>query len=211
MKHHKHKPDFAFLVEPIEFDKYTGRELLQYCLGATLYTPGTRNIVRGIINKRWPELTSMVMCFEDAIAEKDLAKAENNVLKTLEKMKKAIDDGTISKNDIPLFILRVRNLEQFVDFSKRLTKEHISLITAFNFPKFTSENGQDYFKHLEYLNKIHEDIIYGMPILESPSIAYKETRLEELLNIRDILLQYKKLILNVRVGATDMSSCFGER
>lgn len=50
-----------------------------------------------------------------------------------------------------------------------------------------------------------------MPILESPSIAYKETRLEELLNIRDILLKYKNLILNVRVGATDMSSCFGVR
>ena len=40
MKHHRHKPGFKFVVEPVEFGKYTERELLQYCLGATLYMPG---------------------------------------------------------------------------------------------------------------------------------------------------------------------------
>lgn len=211
MKHHRSKPYFEFIVEPVEFNKYTERELLQYCLGATMYMPGTRNITDSILNKKWPELTSMVMCFEDAIAEEDIAEAENNVLETLENINKALDNGVISSNELPLFILRVRSMEQFKEFSKRLTKEHVRLICAFNFPKFTSENGQEYLKHLSHLNEVHDEIIYGMPILESPSIAYKETRLQELLKIRDILLQYRELILNVRTGATDISSCFGVR
>ena len=211
MKHHRHKPGFKFVVEPVEFGKYTERELLQYCLGATLYMPGTRDTMDSILNKKWPELTSMVMCLEDAIAEHDLAEAESNVLNTLNKIKNALDNGNISSNDLPLFIIRVRNVDQFKEFSKKLTKEQVGLITAFNFPKFTSQNGQDYLKHLEYLNTVHDEIIYGMPILESPSIAFKETRLQELLDIRDILMQYKDLILNVRTGATDISSCFGVR
>ena len=126
----------------------------------------------------------MVMCLEDAIAEHDLAEAESNVLNTLNKIKNALDNGNISSNDLPLFIIRVRNVDQFKEFSKKLTKEQVGLITAFNFPKFTSQNGQDYLKHLEYLNTVHDEIIYGMPILESPSIAFKETRLQELLDIR---------------------------
>jgi hypothetical protein len=50
-----------------------------------------------------------------------------------------------------------------------------------------------------------------MPILESPHIAYKEGRTVELAGIRQILERYKDLVLNVRVGATDFSSCFGVR
>ena len=211
MKHHRAKPDFKFVVDPVEFNKYTEHELLQYCLGATMYMPGTKNIADSVLNHKWPELTSMVMCFEDAIAEEDLSQAEDNVLRTLDKLIDALAKGTISLNDLPLFILRVRNVKQFIEFSKRLTSEHIGLITAFNFPKFSSNNGDDYLKHLRLINETHGEIVYGMPILESPSIAYKETRIQELLNIRNILGKYRDLILNIRVGATDLSSCFGVR
>ena len=37
MRHHMYNPDFKFVVEPEHFNKYTDRELLQYCLGATMY------------------------------------------------------------------------------------------------------------------------------------------------------------------------------
>ena len=43
MRHHLYNPDFKFVVEPEVFDKYTDRELLQYCLGATMYMPGTKD------------------------------------------------------------------------------------------------------------------------------------------------------------------------
>ena len=31
MRHHRYNPDFPFVVEPESFDKYTDREMLQYC------------------------------------------------------------------------------------------------------------------------------------------------------------------------------------
>ena len=34
MRHHLYNPGFKFVVEPEHFNKYTDRELLQYCLGA---------------------------------------------------------------------------------------------------------------------------------------------------------------------------------
>ena len=54
-------------------------------------------------------------------------------------------------------------------------------------------------------------MLYGMPILESSDIIYKESRMETLLKIKNLLDSYKKYILNVRVGATDFCGLFGIR
>jgi len=212
MIHQKHKPDFAFIREPEEFTKYTERNLLQYCLGATMYMPGTKKDIQKIIlSKKWPELTSIVMCFEDAIAEEDLPLAEENVIGVLNGLSQAIDNKKITLNDLPLLIIRVRNVEQFTNFTNKLSEKQIKLLTAFNFPKFNSINAQDYMLQLSKLNNVHNEIIYGMPILESVEIALKESRIQELLAIKNVLDKYKNLILNIRVGATDLSSCFGVR
>ena len=50
-----------------------------------------------------------------------------------------------------------------------------------------------------------------MPIFEGKAVAYKETREEELANLKQILEAFKDLILNIRVGGTDLSSLFGVR
>ena len=50
-----------------------------------------------------------------------------------------------------------------------------------------------------------------MPIIEDARVAYKESRLDELIAVKRILDQNKELVLNVRVGGTDFSSCFGVR
>lgn len=105
----------------------------------------------------------------------------------------------------------MRNIEQFKRFAERLKKEHIHLISAFNFPKFDCSNGKAYFEYLKELNQRFDEIIYGMPILESHEMAYLETRLPELMGVKKILDQYKSLVLNVRVGGTDFSSVFGVR
>ena len=46
MRHHRYNPDFQFIVEPESFNKYTEQELLQYCLGATMYMPGFKTLHR---------------------------------------------------------------------------------------------------------------------------------------------------------------------
>jgi hypothetical protein len=72
-------------------------------------------------------------------------------------------------------------------------------------------NGGAYMSHLVEVNNRYGEIIYGMPIIEDARVAFKETRLFELMAIKNICDCHKKLILNVRVGGTDFSSCFGVR
>ena len=80
MKHHQYNSSYKFVKEPVDFNKYTERDLLQYCLGATMYMPGTKDFAQAIIEKKYPGLTSMVMCFEDACPEEDVPAAELNSL-----------------------------------------------------------------------------------------------------------------------------------
>ena len=211
MRHHAYQPSSKFVQEPVEFDKYTEKDLLRYCLGATMYMPGIKDFLQPILEKKYPGLTSMVMCFEDACKEEDVPAAEENVLKLLDSLNEELKKGTIDYKELPLIIFRVRNVEQFKEFSSRLKPEHIHLITAFNFPKFNKENGEAYYSHLEELNKKFGEIIYGMPILESREMAYLETRVSELIGVKEILDRHRHLVLNVRVGGTDWSSVFGMR
>lgn len=211
MRHHAYQPDEKFVIRPENFDKYTDKSLLRYCLGATMYMPGTKDFLEPILTKKYPGLTSMVMCFEDACREELVPQAEDNVLNLLDALNAELAKGSIKYEEIPLIIFRVRNVEQFKGFTARLKPEHIHLVTAFNFPKFNKENGEAYYAHLEALNERFGEIIYGMPILESREMAFLETRIPELMGVKEILDRHKRLVLNVRVGGTDWSSVFGMR
>ncbi len=211
MRHHQYNPDFQFVKDPVSFDKYTDRSLLQYCLGATMYMPGNKNFAQAILGRKYPGLTSMVLCFEDACREEDVPAAEAQSIRLMDTLLEEVGKGRLKAQDIPLIIFRVRSVEQFHHFTDMLRPEHIRFLCAFNFPKFSASNGTAYFSHLKELNDRFGEIIYGMPILEDYSIAFKETRLPELLGIKQILDQYKAYVLNIRVGGTDFSSCFGVR
>lgn len=202
--------DFDFIVKPMEFNKYTEKEILQFCLGATLYMPGTKDIKEKLLNKKM-EVTSFVMCCEDAIKEEDLFLAEENILSTLDFLAYNIDQGKITLNDIPLIFVRVRNPEQFISFSKRLTARQANILTGFNFPKFNSENALGILRTLVETNSRLNALLYGMPILEGEETAFRELRTQELINLYKMLTPYRDLILNIRVGGTDMSSLFGVR
>ena len=211
MKHHRYNEGFKFVVDPVEFNKYTEKGLLQYCLGATMYMPGNKDFASAIMERKYPGLTTMVLCFEDACKLDDVPAAEENSINLLNTLCEKIERGNFSYEDLPLIIFRVRSIEQFKNFADRLEPKHVKLITAFNFPKFNAKNGDAYYSYLVELNKRFEDIIYGMPILEDSRVAFKETRVTELMDIKYILDKYRNLVLNIRVGATDFSSCFGVR
>src|SRR5690554_4220310 len=211
MKHNQYNINFKFFKEPFEFNKYTDKSLLQYCLGGTLYMPGNKNVVSKILSNDLNHVTSMVMDFEDALKEKDVSEAEENVLNHLTIINEAVQSDKISYNDIPLIFLRVRNPEQFRDFINRVTKQQADVLTGFVFPKFYSDNADEYLSELQRLNKNLGVNLYGMPILEGRAIAFKESRVEELNALRKIIEPYKHLILNIRVGGTDFSSIFGVR
>ena len=210
MRHHMYNAGFNFVKAPMEFNKSTERDILQYCLGATLYMPGTKDIREKVINHELP-VTSFVMCCEDAIKEEELSAAEQNILDTMDYFADQIEAGKITQDDIPLIFMRVRNPEQFKSFAARMTKRQGDILTGFNFPKFNSKNALGVLRTLVETNARLGVTLYGMPILEGEEIAFRESRNQELLLLRNILEPYKELILNIRVGGTDMSSLFGVR
>lgn len=90
---------------------------------------------------------------------------------------------------VPLIFVRIRNLAQFKAFGERLTKQEVKSLCGINFPKFNAENGYEYYAYLQDLNDRFGEILYGMPIIEDAEVAYKETRMVELVGIKKILGQ----------------------
>lgn len=211
MRHHLYNRNFSFVKEPESFDKYTERELLQYCLGATMYMPGTKDITSKLLDGKLAGLTSFVMCLEDACPKEKINEAEKNVHNMLDKLTAAIDEGKLSSDNLPLVFVRVRNIGQFDDFAAQLTKHQLRCLCGIVFPKFSAANGRLYFEKLRELNYKFSENLYGMPIIENTEVAYKETRISELLGIKIVLDSYRSLVLQIRVGGTDFSSVFGVR
>lgn len=210
MKHNCRNASFGFVAEPVEFNKATAKDFLQYCLGGVLYMPGTRNISEKILFGKSPA-AAMVMCFEDAIREEEVGVAEENVRNHLNVLSGALRMGTLTLNDIPLIFVRVRNNDQFRSFAHTLTPEQVKVLSGFVFPKFDSANGLEYLECLQSANVNLGSLLYGMPILEGHRIAFKETRTDELCKLAALMARSRDLILNIRVGATDFSSLFGVR
>lgn len=173
--------------------------------------PGTRHIVDKLIARQMPALKSMVMCFEDAIRADEIEAAQANVLDQLGRLARALDEGIINENDIPLIFLRVRNHDQFIRFALQLNSDQARILSGFVFPKYSSCEAIVYLEQLVELSQRLDAKLYGMPILEGKAIAYRETRQEELEKLKELMVPYKDYILNVRVGGTDFSSFFGVR
>lgn len=203
--------DFNFVLKPEHFNKYSDREFLQYCPGATMYMPGYRDFTPKILSSSIPGLTTIVLCFEDACPEEIVPEAMENVHSLLNNVTSAVENGNLDEDKVPLIFVRIRNLEQFKAFGDKLTKKEVKSLCGVNFPKFNAENGHEYFAYLKDLNNKFEEIIYGMPIIEDPEVAYKESRLQQLIAIKKILDKYHDIVLQVRVGGTDFSSVFGVR
>ena len=186
MRHQRYNPDFSFVVEPEHFNKYTDRDLLQYCLGATMYMPGYKDFLEKILDNSMPGLTTMVLDFEDACPEERVPEAMENVHTLLAAVTDAVDSGRLDADLVPLIFVRIRDLAQFKAFGSKLTKKEARSLCGINFPKFNAENGYEYFAYLLDLNEQLDEVLYGMPIIEDPEVAYKETRISELIGIRGV-------------------------
>ncbi|MDQ7096881.1 HpcH/HpaI aldolase/citrate lyase family protein [Desulfosporosinus sp. PR] len=200
----------TFFKGPEPFNKHTPRSLLSHALGATLYMPGTREtIAQEFIRKKNPGLVAAVVCLEDSIADSEVILAEENLTAQIRRLGQAIAEEELASEDLPLIFIRVRTPDQVLKLVDKIGK-YSGLLTGFVFPKFSSDSYR-YLEVLGDLNSQASDRFYGMPIIESPKVIYRETRLQELLEIKGLLDAYQDLILNVRIGATDFSGLFGIR
>lgn len=206
----KEDKDAIFFKAPEPFDKETPRAILAYALGATLYMPGTReSIAEDIISQKNTGLTSTVFCLEDSIGDSEVPFAEENLTTQVKRIYKASNNQEIESVDLPLIFIRVRTPEQILRLMERMG-DSAKIITGFIFPKFTSASYK-YFEVIKSLNDQSTGPFYGMPIIESPEVIYRESRMHELMETKRLLDSYQDLVLNVRIGATDFSGLYGIR
>ena len=199
-----------FYKQPTLFSKNTSKEHLAYCLGATLYMPATKpHIAEDLIIRKFPNLTSVVIDLEDAVGDLHMTAALHNLQQTFEVLAAAVEQGAVMQDDLPLLFIRPRNPEQLAEVTALLGPLQHQL-TGYVFPKFRLQNADAYLTELEE-QRMKGYSLYGMPILETSDILYKEQRPETLLAIREKLVRHYDAILNVRIGTTDFSGIYGIR
>jgi citrate lyase beta subunit len=193
-----------FFRAPEHFTTSADPTLLAVALGATLYSPASRpELAADIAACAAAGVVSLVVCLEDAIADVEVAAAEQNVLAQLRAYARTGATG-------PLVFVRVRAPEQIRMIVTGLG-EDARILTGFVVPKFTDDNGTAYLEAVvEASTRIGRRLLV-MPVLESQEIIFAESRLGSLFGIRQLLDKYRDYVLAVRIGATDLSAVYGLR
>ncbi|HEX5188112.1 MAG TPA: HpcH/HpaI aldolase/citrate lyase family protein [Streptosporangiaceae bacterium] len=198
-----------FARAPQPFDRDSERGTLAMALGATLYSPGTtRDYARRIGALVGRGVTSAVLCLEDAIRDTDVPAAERNVAAQLAELHETHLRQACPA--APLLFVRVRHPDQVRSLIKE-AGEAAAILTGFVFPKFTASAGSEFLGVLAEMRAETGLPLYGMPVLESAQTTYAETRVAELLAVRDLVAAHAEAVLAVRIGATDMCGLFGLR
>ncbi|MEV4515291.1 HpcH/HpaI aldolase/citrate lyase family protein [Dactylosporangium sp. NPDC049525] len=197
--------DALFHRLPTEFSQESPAETLAMALGATLYSPAVRpRLAEDIVRCHAEGVMSMVGCLEDSIRDSEVEEAELNLADQLRRLARMEVGG-------PLVFVRVRNTDQIYRLADRLGDD-LRILSGFVLPKFRpDESGQAGLKAVREVADGSDLPLYAMPVLETPEIAYAETRLPTLLAVRDMLDSNRDRVLAVRVGATDLSSIYALR
>jgi citrate lyase beta subunit len=195
--------DDLFAVSPTEFDRGSSRTVLANALGATLYVPGVREDLAAVIGRRAAEgVRSMVVDLEDAVADHHVDLALNNLIRALVELDR-------SPADMLLFV-RVRTPEHIRQIVDGIGSSSGAL-TGFVLPKFSASTGALFLGEIVSGSERIGSRLFAMPVVETPEVLYRETRDEALSALRDLLGQYRNIVLAVRFGATDLCGLFGIR
>ncbi|MFJ6082363.1 HpcH/HpaI aldolase/citrate lyase family protein [Streptomyces sp. NPDC092369] len=196
-----------FHQEPCEFTADSPARLLSAALGATLYSPATRpRLADDIVKQAALGVVSMVLCLEDSIDDADVAAGEENLVRQFADLDARADAGV----GVPLLFIRVRTPEQIPDLVQRLGVT-VRLLSGFVFPKFTEERGIPFLEALASAETFSGRRLFAMPVLESPELLYRESRVETLEGIFRAVDKYRDRVLALRLGVTDFCSSYGLR
>lgn len=199
-----------FYQLPMEFNKYTDKSILRYCIGAALYMPATRKMIpQEIITHKYPACTTIVLDLEDALGDLQVAEGEKNLQHMLSELASAQTSEQLQMDTMPLLFVRVRSVQQLEKMIAQLGPLQ-QMLTGYVLPKFSAKDGAHYLQQIKKQNELGYTL-YAMPILESQAILNKESRLTELLAIRTLLEQFEAIVLNVRIGSTDFCGALGVR
>lgn len=170
-------------------------KLSPYALGATLYMPATRSDLLSVVcGKKIPQLRSLVVCLEDAVAEQDVEFALNNLQRLL------LDLSQIERyKDAPLVFVRPRHL----NMAKQLVNWPLmSLIDGLVLPKFSLHDVAVWHHVLQGSH------LWVMPTLETKEV-FDASAMAELAEALQKDLSDRVLVL--RIGGNDLLNCLGLR
>ncbi|MFE0888985.1 HpcH/HpaI aldolase/citrate lyase family protein [Streptomyces rochei] len=194
-----------FHQEPCTFTADSPARLLSTALGATLYSPATRpRLAEDVLKQAARGVVSMVLCLEDSIDDAEVPAGEENLVRQLDDLAKRSDA------DVPLLFVRVRTPEQISDLVRRLGPA-VRLLSGFVLPKFTEERGIPFLEALAAAEAATGHRLFAMPVLESPDLLYRESRVQTLEGIFRAVDKYRDRVLALRLGVTDFCSSYGLR
>ncbi|MCH5677078.1 HpcH/HpaI aldolase/citrate lyase family protein [Streptomyces gilvus] len=194
-----------FHQEPCEFGTDSPARLLAAALGATLYSPATRpRLADDVVKQAGHGVVSMVLCLEDSIDDADVPAGEENLVRQF------ADLATRDPGRLPLLFIRVRAAEQIPDLVARLGAD-VRLLSGFVFPKFTEERGIPFLEALAHAESASGHRLFGMPVLETPELMYRESRVAALEGIARTVDKYRDRVLALRLGVTDFCASYGLR
>lgn len=133
---------------------------------------------------------------------RDVPVGEENLVRQL------TDLAERSGDDVPLLFVRVRTPEQIPDLVRRLGPA-VRLLSGFVLPKFTEERGMPFLEALAAAEATSGRRLFAMPVLESPDLLYRESRVQTLEGISRAVDKYRDRVLALRLGVTDFCSSYG--
>jgi citrate lyase beta subunit len=145
-----------------------------------------------------------VLCLEDSIDDADVPVGEENLVRQLNDLAKRSD------TDVPLLFVRVRTPEQIPDLVRRLGPA-VRMLSGFVLPKFTETRGMPFLEALSAAESATGQRLFAMPVLESPDLLYRESRVQTLEGIFRAVDKYRDRVLALRLGVTDFCSSYGLR
>jgi citrate lyase beta subunit len=210
VRHFDHLPDAErerlFHRLPAPFDAGSAPGVLAVALGATLYVPGDRPDLAAVVRRCAARgVASMVICLEDSIADAVVPRAEAQTIAALADL--------AGSPDRPLLFVRVREAEQMARIVAGLGGD-VAVLSGFVLPKFTATSGR---RWLGLLRELAADAagrggrLLAMPVVESPEVIHRESRIGALTGLAELLDAERDLVLAVRTGATDLSGAYGLR
>ncbi|MBS0968557.1 HpcH/HpaI aldolase/citrate lyase family protein (plasmid) [Chimaeribacter arupi] len=166
-------------------------------LGATMYVPATHPELTAIAQgKKYPELLSMVICLEDAVLDRDIPQALDNLRRTLAVLANGQTGG-----DGPLLFIRPRHA---LMASALIRDESLSLaaVDGLVLPKFTLDSLDT------WLSLTAGTHLRWMPTLEDAQV-YDVSRMQALADA--LQARAADRVLALRIGGNDLMSVLGLR
>ncbi|EOH6036619.1 HpcH/HpaI aldolase/citrate lyase family protein [Acinetobacter baumannii] len=161
-------------------------------LGATLYMPATRPDLWQVVNgEKYPELRSLVICLEDAVAGHEIEFAKKNLKLLLQQIQQRQH-----KAQHPKIFIRPRHIMMAAELAEW---SEIRALDGMVLPKFGLTN----FK--QWVEVLPPELAY-MPTLETAE-CFDVGQMKEL---REALPEFHKIIV-LRIGGNDLLNCLALR